>query len=209
MYYIAGWLLNAIYKESTKRGRSKMSEYLDCVHSNCSLDRDVAISCALPCGKVDRLIAYGGLHYSSADFYHFVLRVEKCFERLLTNENFIIHGPTLNNLIRSTLRNNRSFENHVFLFVKCDVFTETISDVYAYILRTYSRMRGKEIARRIMGHKMRSLKLHTRQKVAAATEMSRSKCEKEKSSVESSIHSELMKATDESDSDSESESNNE
>ena len=44
---------------------------------------------------------------------------------------------------------------------------DCLSDVSRYIIRTFAQMRGKDITRRIVGQKNRSLSLHTQQKVAA------------------------------------------
>ena len=77
-----------------------------------------------------------------------------------------------------------------------------IADILKYILRTYSRMRGKDLVRRIMGKKSRSLNLHTRQKVAAASDPSWFKFKKdldketdaEEDADEISDHTELLDA---------------
>mmetsp|Transcript_15331 Transcript_15331/g.30565 ORF Transcript_15331/g.30565 Transcript_15331/m.30565 type:complete len:109 (-) Transcript_15331:319-645(-) len=45
-----------------------------------------------------------------------------------------------------------------------------IADFLKYILRTFSRMRGKDLVRQIMGKKSPSLSFHTRQKVAAKSD---------------------------------------
>ena len=110
MYYIAGWLLSVIGNESDRRKDTIVSNILDNIFITCNIDRESADSCALLCGKVNRVMAYGGLKYPSASFYHFVAKIEKCFGTIITSENLLLHGPSLNNLIMLSLRNNLRLE---------------------------------------------------------------------------------------------------
>ena len=124
----------------------------------------------LPVGKVNRLIAYGGLKYPNRNFFDFICRIEKCFASLLTNENLVIHGPSLNNTIMVYLQACLPLGKVLTEFLDEDDSCIEFSEVYNYVICTYARMRGKDITRCIIGQKRRSLSLHTCQKVAAVSD---------------------------------------
>ena len=145
-------------------------------------------------------MAYGGLIYSSVDFYHFVSRLEKYFETIMTNENILIFGPSLSKILMMELRGNTALGCVVSDLIGVNDYIS--QDVYLYIWRTYTRMRGKDIALRIMSHRTRSLKLHTRQSVCAATNMSRVKKEVA-TKEETADHVDLLNIHYDSDSDDE------
>ena len=81
-------------------------------------------------------------------------------------------------------------------------------DILHYILRTYSRMRGKDHVRNLMAKGKTNLKLHTRQSMAAVSDSKMfKKVRREKSASvddeEIELHQELIVEVD-SDSDDES-----
>ena len=100
------------------------------------------------------------------------------------------------------LRVNKALEYLVFDMI--GVSDAIFRDVFFYILKTYTRMRGKDIARRIISHKTCSLKLHTRQSVCAATNKSRvTNISDDKTKEETNDHIDLLSILNDSDSDDE------
>ena len=149
IYYIAGWLICAVGKESTSR-KPSLSRLLEQLAYNCSLHVVEAEVLNLPVRKVNRLMAYGGLKYPARIL--FVCRIEKCFGSLLTNENLVIHRPTLNNIIMIYLQSCLLFKKYFCEFL--DDSEDCLSKVSNYVIRTFARMRDKDITRRIMGQKI-------------------------------------------------------
>jgi len=179
-----------------------IAKYLNNIALCSAIDRESAISCSLPVGKDDRLMAYRGLIYSFVDFFHFVSRIEKCFETIILNKNILIFGPSLSIILMMELRGNKSLDCVVFDMI--GVSDAISQDIYFYILKTYIRMRGKDIARRIMSHTMHGLKLHTMQSVCAATNKSRvKKLPDDATQEETADHVDLLSISNDSDSDDE------
>jgi hypothetical protein len=63
----------------------------------------------LPTGKVDRIIAFGGLYFSNREFYHLIATVEKVFESSLTIMHVLFSGASLVAELLSQLNEN----NHI------------------------------------------------------------------------------------------------
>ena len=110
VYYISGWLICAIWKESARRSSKEIGKWLDVWARNYSIDRDVVVQCDLPVGEVDHMMSYGGLTFTSKEFYFFICRVNMCFSSLLTNKNITAHGPMLNNNIMIYIQSCVSFQ---------------------------------------------------------------------------------------------------
>mmetsp|Transcript_46564 Transcript_46564/g.90978 ORF Transcript_46564/g.90978 Transcript_46564/m.90978 type:complete len:151 (-) Transcript_46564:269-721(-) len=92
---------------------------------------------------------------------------------LLTNENLVIREPTLNNTIMKYLQSFSLLKTYFLEFLDDDDDgKESLSEVSNYVICMYAWMRGKDITRRIMGQKNRSLSLHTRQKVTVVSNCS-------------------------------------
>ena len=104
----------------------------------------------------------------------------------------MIHGPSLNHTIMIYLQACMPLGKVLTEFLDENESCIEFSEVYKYIIRTYARMRGKDITRRIMGQKRRSLSLHTRQKVAAVSDQKTYKKQEEVSE-----HDELCLITEE------------
>jgi hypothetical protein len=111
----------------------------------------------LPTGKVDRSIAVGGLYFSNRECYHLIARVEKIFESSLTIMNVFFSGASLVAELLSQLKEN----NHIREAMRSMLTTGTteveLKEVLHYVLRTYTRMRGKYYVRRLMPRSKASL----------------------------------------------------
>ena len=113
----------------------------------------------------------------------------------------MIFGDRLHQAIFSSLKSNKRLK---MMFQK--LFEPSLPDnnlqlVINYILGVFSRLRGKDVVRSLMAKRRSKLKLHTRQKMAAAAIQATSKKESSKDSnsyshpdeSEISEHKEMLK----------------
>uniref|UniRef100_A0A7S1FUV8 Uncharacterized protein n=1 Tax=Corethron hystrix TaxID=216773 RepID=A0A7S1FUV8_9STRA len=173
MYYIAGWLLCAAEKECENRGSKFIGKFINIfVNNTCCVDADCARSASLPTQKVETADSYGGLKYASKEFYYFVWAIEFMFCSVLTDENFTIFGGKLLMVVSDFVKTHLYFVNKFNEFFEGEIVDDQIvSDIFAYLLQTYTRMRGKDLVQKIMGRTKLNLKLHTRQKMAALSDL--------------------------------------
>ena len=172
LYYIAGWLLCAAEKECESRGGKLIGKFVDIfVDNTCCVDVDCARSAGLPTQKIEEKECYGGLKYPSKEFYCFVCAIEFMFCSVLTDENFTIFGGKLLMVVSDFVKNHPYFVDNFHKFFEGESIDDQILlDIFKYLLRTYTRMRGKDIVRKIIGRTKLNLKLHTRQKMAALSD---------------------------------------
>ena len=143
-----------------------------------SIDLDSLRANNLPTGKVDRICEYGRLKYPSTTFYHFVCIIKHFFLNILIDENFLINGPSINSMMTSGMHNKPILLDCVSGILTEQTPNVIITDVLKYVLQTYSRMREKDLVRRILGKKSGSLNLHTQQKVTTTSDSFRFKFKK-------------------------------
>eukprot|EP00978_Attheya_sp_CCMP212_P047091 scaffold421221_cov91-Attheya_sp.AAC.1 len=180
LYYISGWWINAASKEGQRRRGKKEENATDTAsaliyfasssrvvvnHGNLS-----TIANSLPTGKIDRVMAFDGLTYPTMEWYEFTCRVEKVFENLFTVANLMVYGEALVRRVRSGLESNPTIREIIQSFLPDDTSTETLESVIHYIFRTYSRMRGKDFARKIMSKTKSSLSIGTRHTMAVMSD---------------------------------------
>jgi len=186
LYYISGWLLTTIEKESIRRGSTVIAGYLEILVEKCTcIDAETSGSAGLPTEKVDRVCAFGGLKYPSSEFFCLVGRFEHVFSSVLTNANLALHGGKLLRVILHHIETNDSFIKQVKSFFinenKSD--EDVINEVITYILKTYTRMRGKDIVYKIMARGSFKPKLHIQQECAAVVNVETYRKLKKKSNI--------------------------
>jgi len=92
LYYISGWLLTDIEKETLRRGNAIIANYLGILGDDCTcIDSNRAQDAGLPTEKVDGLCAYGGLKYPSAEFFRLISQIKHLFPSVLTNKKLALH----------------------------------------------------------------------------------------------------------------------
>ena len=173
IYYISGWMLTASEKEYLRRGNTIISKYLDILVDNFTcIDGETAWDAGLPTEKVDRL-SCGGLKYASQGFFTLICSMEHIFSSVLTNENLALHGGKLLFLIANHIKTNDFVKKQVtaFFISENSMDQGIITEVIEYLVKTYSRMRGKDIVYKIMARGKTNPKLHIRQKCAAVVDV--------------------------------------
>ena len=85
-----------------------------------------------------------------------------CFSFVLTNENLALNGSKLLNPIANHIKTNDFVKRHVTKFFESENLKEqnVITEVIEYLVKTYSRMRGKDIVYKIMARGKTNPKLH-------------------------------------------------
>ena len=95
-------------------------------------------------------MAFNGLTYPTKDWYEFTCRVENVFESLFTAANLMIYGEGLVRRVRLSLESDPTLQQIIQAFRPDDTSKDTLESVVQYLFCTYSRMRGKDFARKIM-----------------------------------------------------------
>jgi hypothetical protein len=67
----------------------------------------------LPTGKIDHVMKFGGLHFPTSSFYHFIARIEKAFEQSLSTGNLLLYGSKLATEIKKQLEENKSIQAYL------------------------------------------------------------------------------------------------
>ena len=75
LYYIAGWTIHAANNVAPRRSEGTRHCLVYFVNTVCIRDSDSEQRCDLPTGKVDRLIRFGGLRYSTYPYFSLIARI--------------------------------------------------------------------------------------------------------------------------------------
>ena len=116
----------------------------------------------LPTGKVDRLIRFGGLRYSTFAYFSLIARIETVYCNILSEEYIVALGPNIVHQICQTLKTNDTLMDLFVGFVPREVSSREFTEITDFVLSVYARMRGKDFAMRLL-KKNNSLKLPVRQ----------------------------------------------
>ena len=123
---------------------------------------------------------------------------------VLTDANFVIHGEKFVKVISKILLNHLHIIDKFRTFFEDEYIDKSIfNHTLVYLFKTYSRMRGKDVVRKIMARAKHNMKLHTRQKIAALSDTST--YAKKISNEEIDEHNELIAILEKYEHDDESE----
>lgn len=175
LYVIAGWLLFRIRKRLTKHShRDVVDEF---VSNNVALDSDL-LKLKSVMGKLDRKeIHKGKLCRVGSSLFKFVKALDALYCVNLTSANALQYGADILKEVDAAIASSAWLEE---LFISCIPGSisqngkEYLLKIYrSSILPSYSRMRGKDVVRRIKSRKSSLAKLTdglaTRTKVQAAS----------------------------------------
>jgi hypothetical protein len=171
LYYICGYLLKAAAKIG--KGTNDRSKVLG-VYNAYMLDNVLvggssnSAAASLPTRKTDR-ISKGNLLYPTVHFYQTFVLIERIYMALLTADNLIAFGPYAIKRIHEKLANDERIRNRLIhgTIAPADAanlkkWDGHLNKVVDYILRTYSRVRGKDFAFRLLKRSRKSLHSSTR-----------------------------------------------
>ena len=74
LYYISGWVLSAMKKTAHHRKKDTSNSMNNFIKS-CLISSEDAKKSSMPTGKVDRVMAFGGLSFCSPNFFIFIVRI--------------------------------------------------------------------------------------------------------------------------------------
>ena len=95
LFYVSGWTIHALSKASRRR-LAKVSFALSQLVDHDTLDVDnINDQGVLPTNKVDRISHFGGLRYSSKEYFLFIQKFERVFRHMLSEKNLMIFGSFL------------------------------------------------------------------------------------------------------------------
>ena len=101
LYYISGWHLTACLKAGKRMTRKKeiipgsLGARLMELFENHTLEKDSDQLVDLPTAKVTRSEMFGGLQVCTSAYFHFILRLEYVFVKLLSPSNLAVLGKEL------------------------------------------------------------------------------------------------------------------
>lgn len=178
LYYICGYLLKAARKvgkgATDKKTKLGVYEAFGTNHvfaegKNELLEAgDEARN--LPTGKTDRR-SNGFLLYPKAHFFQTMVLIERIYLALLTTENLVSFGPAAIKRIHNKLTGDERIRERLKHGMSSlsdgdtECWEKHLDIVVNYILRTYSRVRGKDFARRLLGRSRKSLHSATREEL--------------------------------------------
>lgn len=165
LYYIAGWCINAMKKVSFRRKASTKEPMLFLI-ALVNIPQTAAQELGLPTGKIDRVMAFGGLYFCSFDFFVLISRIENTFRVLLSEEALLIHGSFLLEKIRRNIFLSEIFKLELSSFLPKNLETEQRNIIAVYLVSIYTRMRCKDFAYKLL-KKGSKLKICTRSLQAA------------------------------------------
>lgn len=151
LYYVSGWHAHSIKKASVRRCVG-LKELIITVYSNVIVGKDEAKSMGMPIQKVERVKLFGGLKYVSRSYFLFVLRLEYVFVSILTTEKLAMMGGDLITNVYNELVTNRNVRALVGSFCEMGEADDTADELVGHLVKSYSRMRGKDFVRKYMQH---------------------------------------------------------
>ena len=185
LYYISGWTICAVNKLIPRR-KEDFGSVLRYFHNNCQISSTEAKSKLLPTSKVDRVMVFGSLVYTSVDYFHFICMIESVFVFSLSHDNLIVHGSMLISKIQNLLVNNKKVLSVITGLLPIPTDFRLINEIVNYLVLIYCRMRGKDFCFKMLS-KGSALKVTTRQAQAVissaefhAASRKKGKCKKEK-----------------------------
>ena len=153
LYNIAGYLLTVVEKRLVQQDNNEWARELV---SNCSLPLATAREKKLPLEKVE-WASLGGLRYANKEFFEFVCSIEAVYIHNLTDSHLDAFPMTLAMEIKELLL-ERATEPRRLLRVdvaRClplstfSAHAEPPPEVYELIIKKYSMLRAKDLARRL------------------------------------------------------------
>ena len=88
--------------------------------------------------------------------------IEYIFASVVTDENFLIFDGKLIKVVAEFLLKNTILCDKFKLFFAGESIDNSINSyILTYVLRTYSRIRGKDVTRKMMARMKNKVKLHT------------------------------------------------
>ena len=137
-------------KKVSFRRKKTTAEAMSYFVSFCSLTQKRAHDVGLPTGKVDRVMAFGGLTFCTNDYFVLICCVENIFRNILSEEALVIHGSFLLDKILRNILENSCYEAAIKGFLPPQIDEDTIEIIGKYLLSIYTRMRAKDFAYKLL-----------------------------------------------------------
>ena len=148
IYYIAGWHIATCLKMSKKR-KGKLGDAMIYLFEYATVERNTGIELDY-CSKVKKNEMFGGLHFVSENFFHFVLRLEYVFVNCLTPVKLAVLGNRLMMHVHDKLNECNALRDDIINMIGEDTEENVVSELISHLVRTYCRMRGKDFCRQLM-----------------------------------------------------------
>lgn len=141
IYNIAGFMIGAVTNNSKRNISANAIEHF---LSRASLSQDVAVEAGLPVEEVVEK-QLDQLHFASAQFYHFVIKLECVFYHILGEKRIEIFGPQIIAEMESCL-------NKVDIGISSILdgleYEDDVTNVRERVIEAFCNMRGKDYVRK-------------------------------------------------------------
>ena len=165
LYYVSGWTVHCFAKAVKKRTK-EMGKVLRVLIDTITFDEsDKSQKDTLPTRKIDERSLFGGLRYSTHEYFEFVSKIEHVFCSILTEENIVIFGPLLLKKVKFAISEEPIVLKKFRSFLPANVEDSMSENVFKLFLTSYTHMRGKDFSMKLLS-KHSSLKVTTRQRLA-------------------------------------------
>jgi hypothetical protein len=161
LYYIVGCLLKASHSEGTRR--QQKGTLLTAWADRNSLSKE-AVEKARELGSLPLQMTSrrdkGGLRYPNFELYKAMVKVERIYEALLTDDNLVAFGPAAVERVRRLVLRNDAIRASLAVAVgKSAAGVDTVVD---YVLKTFGRIRGSDYAKKLLARTGKSYETATR-----------------------------------------------
>ena len=116
VYYIAGWTVVALNK-NTDRRKEDVALLIRYFCNFCSIDGNVAKDKGLPTGKVDHIMAFGALTIVNSLYSTFITILENVFVQCLAYDCLVIYGA----FFVERIKNDETILSELTVFIHEDV----------------------------------------------------------------------------------------
>jgi hypothetical protein len=145
VYYISGFILQAIRTKGIRRKTGKSSGYYRFASAK-TLDAAGVLKAkagSLPTRRTDET-PNSGLPYPGSDFYEATVRIEQVYQALMTTENLLLFGPDAVSRIRSKLLGCDDIRKQFSIGKK------SYPKVVDHIVHTFMHLRGEDFLTRMV-----------------------------------------------------------
>lgn len=161
LYFILGFIINAAENEGTRR-KSKGALFKAFAERSCLTKEGITKAREvgeLPMEKTD-IGNKGGRHYPTRHFYLAMTKVEQIYCALLTDDNLVAFGTSAMTRIDARISSDERVRSQLGVVIGRNA--EGADDVIDFVLQTYRRVRGSDIASKLLARSGRSYATATR-----------------------------------------------
>jgi hypothetical protein len=186
-YYILGFIGHQAAKQADRRSKRgmvfKLLTHFSSTHfvtkANVEEYTTIVADGAIPTGLVERRMAFGGLKFASKQSWAIFAKIDGMYSLLATPENFVFVGGTLSGDICNAIVENPTMQQLFYGLLHQDynpgsrvidsALKDALADSFAYVMKVFSRVRGKDVSRKFNSNRFSGNQVNFRSGIGATT----------------------------------------